>query len=396
LLFQIANHTFVEINFVMKTPFVFGKLALFSNFTDRENDLERLINNFESGVNTMLITPRRWGKSSLVKKAADIVESKNEKVKVCFVDVFDVRSEQQLYHILAEEVIKTTSTKIDEIGSFVQKFMKKLLPKISYSPDNMQEVSLGFDWNNFDRNASEVLDLAENIAKEKDINLIICFDEFQNIAGFENPLALQKKLRSHWQKHQNVTYCLYGSKRHMMMDIFTSASMPFYKFGDIMFLEKIAEDKWVTFLQEKFAETRKKINEQEARLIAQLVENHPYYVQQLAQLSWLRTKTTCKKSAIYESHDSLMLQLSLLFQNITDSLSGMQVNFMKALINGEERLSSKDVLNAYDLGTSANIAQIKKALANREIIDVVGAQINFTDPVYKKWLEKYYFKIKRV
>jgi hypothetical protein len=149
-------------------------------------------------------------------------------------------------------------------------------------------------------------------------------------------------------------------------------------------------------LQEKFAETKKKINEQEARLIAKLVENHPYYVQQLAQLSWLRTKITCKKSAIYESHDSLMLQLSLLFQNITDSLSGMQVNFMKALINGEERLSSKGVLNAYDLGTSANIAQIKKALANREIIDVVGTQINFTDPVYKNWLEKYYFKIKRV
>jgi hypothetical protein len=375
----------------MKTPFVFGKLALFSNFTDRENDLERLVNNFESGVNTMLISPRRWGKSSLVKKAADIVESKNKRTKVCFIDVFDVRSEQQLYQIIAEDIIRATSTKIDEIGIYVQKFMKRLLPKISYTPDNMQEVSLGFDWNTFDKNASEVLDLAENIAKEKEINLIICFDEFQNIAGFENPLALQKKLRSHWQKHQNVSYCLYGSKRHMMMDIFTSASMPFYKFGDIMFLEKIAEDKWVTFLQEKFLETKKKIHEAEARLIAQLVENHPYYVQQLAQLSWLRTKTTCKKAAILEAHDMLMLQLSLLFQNITDSLSTMQVNFLKALISGEQKLSSKEVLNAYELGTSANIAQLKKALANREIIDIVGSQIEFTDPVYKRWLEKYYF-----
>ena len=377
---------------IMKTPFIFGKLALFSNFTDRDDDLERLVNNFESGVNTMLISPRRWGKSSLVKKAADVVESKNKKIKICFIDVFDVRSEQQLYQVLADEVIKATSTRIEEIGSFVKMFMKKLLPKISYSPDNMQELSLAFDWNNFDRDASEILDLAENIAREKGEHLIICFDEFQNIAGFENPLALQKKLRSHWQKHQNVSYCLYGSKRHMMMDIFTSASMPFYKFGDIMFLEKITEDKWVTFLQEKFSETKKKIHEQEARLIAQLVENHPYYVQQLAQLSWLRTKTTCKKSAIIEAHDMLMLQLSLLFQNITDSLSTMQVNFLKALIVGEEKLSSKVVLDSYQLGSSANIAQLKKALANREIIDIVGAKIDFTDPVYKRWLEKYYFK----
>lgn len=379
----------------MKTPFIFGKLALFSNFTDRDTELVRLVNNFESGVNTMLISPRRWGKSSLVKKATDIVLKKNKKIKVCFIDVFDVRTEQQFYQVLAEEVIKVTSSKMDEIGSLIQKFMGKLLPKVSFSPDNMQEINLGFDWNELRRNASEVLDLAEKIAQEKGYSLLICFDEFQNIAGFDEPLAFQKRLRSHWQKHQHVSYCLYGSKRHMMMDIFTSPSMPFYKFGDIMFLEKISEENWVPFIQEHFTKTKKKINEKEARLIAQLVENHPYYVQQLAQLSWLRTKTTCKSAAVYESHDTLILQLSLLFQNITDSLSMTQVHFLKALVVGEKKLSSKEVLNKYDLGSSANISQIKKALANREIIDVVTDTISFTDPVYKEWLRRYYFKIKQ-
>lgn len=378
----------------MKTPFIFGKLALKPNFTDREADLERLLNNFESGVNTMLISPRRWGKSSLVKKATDIVQSKNSKIKVCFIDTFDVRSEYQFYQFLAEEVFKKTSTKLDEIADYIQRFMKKLLPKISYSPDNLQEISLGFDWNTFDKNASEVLDLAENIAQEKGYKIIVCIDEFQNISGFDDPLAFQKKLRSRWQKHQNVTYCLYGSKRHMMMDIFTSASMPFYKFGDIMFLEKISEDNWVSFIQRQFEETNKKINEREARRIAQLVENHPYYVQQISQLSWLRTKGTCKLDMVEESHDSLMLQLSLLFQNITDSLSTTQVNFLKALIAEEVKLSSKGVLDYYNLGSSANIAQLKKALANKEIIDIVGPKIEFTDPVYKAWLKKYYFKMK--
>ena len=379
----------------MKIPFVFGKLALFSNFTDRDDELVRLVNNFESGVNTMLISPRRWGKSSLVKKATHILQESNKKIKVCYIDVFDVRTEQQFYQVLAEEVIKATSSKIDEIGVLIQKFMGKLLPKVSFSPDNMQEIKLGFNWNELQRNASEVLDLAEKIAEEKGYSLLICFDEFQNIAGFEEPLAFQKKLRSHWQKHQHVSYCLYGSKRHMMMDIFTSPSMPFYKFGDIIFLEKISEDNWVPFIQERFLNTKKKINDKEARLIAQLVENHPYYVQQLAQLSWLRTKTTCKPAAVYESHETLILQLSLLFQNITDSLSMTQVNFLKALVVGEKKLSSKEVLSQYNLGTSANISQIKKALANREIIDIVTDVINFTDPIYKEWLKRYYFKMKQ-
>ena len=380
---------------IMKTPFVFGKLAVSSDFTDRTEDLIRIINNFESGTNTMLISPRRWGKSSLVKKAAEIVQDRNPKIKICFIDVFDVRTEQQFYQVLAEEVINATSSKLDEIGSLIQKFMGKLLPKISFRPENMDEISLGFDWQELTRNASEVLDLAEKIAKEKDYKLLVCFDEFQNVAAFEQPLAFQKKLRSHWQKHQNVSYCLYGSKRHMMMDIFTSSSMPFYKFGDIMFLEKISEDKWVPFIQGHFVETKKKIHEKEARLIARLVENHPYYVQQLAQLSWLRTKTTCKAAVVYESHETLMMHLSLLFQNITDSLSAMQVNFLKALVMEETKLSSKEVLDRYELVSSANISQLKRALANREIIDIVTDKINFTDPIYKEWLRRFYFKIKQ-
>ncbi|NPD83413.1 ATP-binding protein [Lentimicrobium sp. L6] len=378
----------------MKIPFVYGKLALFSDFTDRETELERLVNNFKSGVNTMLISPRRWGKSSLVVKAADRVIAKNKKVKVCFIDVFEVRTEAQFYQVLAEAVMKVTTSRIDEIGGYLQRFMSKLLPKISFSPDNMQEICLAFDWKDLQKHPSEVLDLAEKMAIEKKIEIVLCFDEFQNIAAFEHPLAFQKKLRSHWQKHQKVSYCLYGSKRHMMMDIFTSPSMPFYKFGDVFFLEKIKEDKWVPFIQSKFLESKKKIHEKDARLIAQLVENHPYYVQQLAQLTWLRTINTCKSPSIHDAHDTLMLQLSLLFQNITDSLSIMQVHFLKALVNGETRLSSKKILDTYDLGSSANISQLKKALANREIIDIVTNEVNFTDPVYKAWLKKYYFKIK--
>lgn len=379
----------------MKTPFIFGKLALFSNFTDREEEQKRLASNFVSGVNTMLISPRRWGKSSLVKKVADVVQQDNKKIKICFIDVFDVRSEEEFYQVIANEVMRVTSSKLEEIGNMAQKYMGKILPKISFSPDNMQEVTLSFDWDVLKKQASEILDLPEKIAQEKGVELIICIDEFQNIADFAEPLALQKKLRSHWQKHQKVSYCLYGSKRHMMMDIFTSPSMPFYKFGDMMFLEKISEENWIPFIQKQFAQTKKKINKKESILIAQLVENHPYYVQQLAQLSWLRTKSTCKMSAVLEAYDTLVLQLSLLFHNITDSLSNMQVNFLKALIKGESKLSSKVVLDKYKLGSSANISQLKKALANREIIDIVGHEINFTDPIYKEWLKRYYFKIKQ-
>lgn len=377
----------------MEAPFIFGKLAESKNFTNRQDEIDRLITNFESAINTTLISPRRWGKSSLVLRAAEEVTAKNKQIKACFVDVFDSRSEEQFYQSFAKEVLKSTSGKIEEIGDFAKKFLSKMIPKISFSPDNMQDISISLDWEELKRDPSEVLDLGEKIAKEKGIKLIICLDEFQGIADYKNSKAFQKRLRSRWQKHQNVSYCLYGSKRHMMMDIFTKQSMPFYKFGDLMFLEKISKEDWIPFIQSQFASTKKKIGDKEAGLIADLVECHPYYVQQLAQLSWLRTKTSCKKSVIYEAHDSLMMQLSLLFQNMTSDVSITQLNFLKALMSGEKKLSSKDVLTKYELGTSANISRVKKALANKEILDLFANKVTFTDPVYKAWLEKYFFKL---
>lgn len=377
----------------MEAPFIFGKLAESNNFTNRQDEIDRLITNFESAINTTLISPRRWGKSSLVLRAAEEVVAKNKQIKACFVDVFDSRSEEQFYQSFAKEVLSSTSGKLEEIGGFAKKFLSKMIPKISFSPDNMQDISLSLDWEELKRDPSEVLDLGEKIAKEKGIKLIICLDEFQGIADYKNSKAFQKRLRSRWQKHQNVSYCLYGSKRHMMMDIFTKQSMPFYKFGDLMFLEKIAKKDWVPFIQEHFVKTKKKIGAEEAGLIADLVECHPYYVQQLAQLSWLRTKTSCKKSVVYEAHDSLMMQLSLLFQNMTSDLTITQLNFLKAFVSGETKLSSKAVLNKYEIGTSANISRIKKALANKEILDLFANQTTFTDPVFKFWLKKYHFKI---
>ena len=193
------------------------------------------------------------------------------------------------------------------------------------------------------------------------------------------------------EHHQNVTYSLYGSKRHMLMEVFTSPSMPFYKFGDLIFLEKISAKYWKTFIVKRFKSTGKKISGKQALNIASLVNNHPYYVQQLAQLCWLRTEKDVTDSIINESISSLVMQLSLLFQSLTESLSTTQVNFLKALLDGVMQFSSKKTIEKYRLGTSANVIQIRKALFNREIIDEQAGKIEMLDPVYAIWLRDFYF-----
>jgi len=376
----------------METPFVFGKIASDKNFTDRKIETERLALNFISSVNTILISPRRWGKSSLVAKAADIASKKSRNIKFCFIDLNNVRSEEQFYQQLATKVLNASATKTRILIENSRKFFGRFIPNITISPDPATELKLGLDWKDVKKEPDDILNIAEKISSQNNFKFVVCIDEFQNISEFENPLDIQKKMRSHWQKHRNVSYCLYGSKRHMMMDVFTSPSMPFYKFGDIIFLDKISLKDWTPFIRKRFADTGKNIHRNNAGLIADLTDCHPYYVQQLAQQSWLRTDSVCSDEIVKKSFHDLVLQLSMLFQNLTDSLNTTQINLLKALIDNREQLSSQDTIQTYQLGTSANVIKIKKALIDKEIIDIRGKEIYFLDPLYKYWLKKYFFE----
>jgi uncharacterized protein len=376
----------------MNAPFIFGKLAVDQNFTNRSAEIIKLKQNFVSGINTILISPRRWGKSSLVKKAALEVEAEQKNMRVIYLDMFNIRTEEDFYKRLSEAVLKAGSGKLEESLSFIKKFLKQWFPKITVSPDAVQEMSLSLNWEDVKKNPDEILNLAESIAIEKQLKFVICIDEFQNLSNFSDPLGFQKKTRSHWQQQQHVTYCLYGSKRHMMMEVFTQQSMPFYKFGDLIFLTKIATDDWKVFIQQRFKSTNKNISEGQAERIAMFVENHPYYVQQLSQLCWYRTSVELLDEDIESAMESLVMQLCLLFQNVTENLVTTQVNYLKALIDEVKMLSSKEVINTYQLGSSANVSRIKDALINKEIIDdqAAGNPV-IQDPVYKYWLKNHYF-----
>lgn len=375
----------------METPFVFGKIATEKNFTDREQETAYLVKHFTSLINTIIISPRRWGKSSLVNKAAELAMEQDRDLRICRIDLFNVRNEEHFYSLLAQNVIAATSSRWEEAIENARNFFSRLVPKISIGSDPANEISIDFDWDEVKRNPDEVLDLAEKIARDKGLKIVVCVDEFQNIAEFTDPDYFQKRLRSHWQQHQHVAYCLYGSKRHMMLEVFTNSSKPFYKFGNLIFLNKIETSHLVEFFQSRFADTNKRITEEASTLIAALTDNHPYYAQQLAQLSWLRTEDVCTAEIVREAHAGLVEQLSLLFVTITETLTTQQLNYLRALIVGEKSISSTEVMHRYRISSPTSIARSKAALVKNDILDNQAGCYSFQDPIYAYWLKTQYF-----
>lgn len=377
----------------MEAPFIFGRIATDENFTDREKETEHLVNNFESLINTVIISPRRWGKSSLVHRAADIAMCADKNIRICTIDLFNVKTEEQFYTVLAQKLIQGTSSRWEEAVENAKKFFSRLVPKISVGAGPGSEISIDFDWEEMKSNPDEILDLSERIAEAKGVKIVVCIDEFQNIAEFEDPLFFQRRLRAHWQRHKKVSYCLYGSKRHMMMEVFTDSSMPFYKFGDIFFLNKIDTEHFIPFITERFSSTGKSITEDASRNIVSLADNHPYYVQQLSQLSWLRTSGQCDVETVVKAHLSLVEQLSLLFSNLMETLTFQQTCYLHALIAGEKSITSAETMYRYHISSATAASRSLKTLIKKDILDSTSGEISFQDPIFEYWLRHDYYQL---
>ena len=376
----------------MKLLFQYGKVAEGSSFINRVKEKQMLKNNILTGINTMLISTLRLGKSSLVKVAMSELEKENRDVKVCFIDAYTIKTEEDFYQTFTRELIKTTSNKWETWISTAKKYLKAFSPKISIGADPMTDFSIGLEWKTIKKNELELLNLPEKIAQAKKIKVVVCIDEFQNLAKIKDFESLEKKMRSVWQHQQNVTYCLYGSKRHMMMEIFNSSSKPFYRFGQIMFLTKIAENEWVKFIVNAFEITGKKISETLAVELVQMVDSHSWYVQQLAYFVWTLTEKEVNKKKLQQAIEQVIDANLPLYINECDALTASQLNLLLAIANNEQYLTAVETLNKYNIGTPQNVSKNKKMLQNRDIIEKTKDGFEFLDAVFKRWFLRIYSK----
>lgn len=369
----------------MEKAFIYGKSVEGNNFTDRDQETKRLKLDFENGINVILISPRRMGKTSLVKKVMKEVEV-NDKLRVVYMDIYDCRSEYEFYNRFASAIMKATSTRMEQILENIKRFLVRVSPKISFSPEPNSDFSLSLGITPKEYQPEEILSLPQIIAQEQGIHIVICIDEFQQIGEFPDSLTVQKRLRGAWQHLQDVSFCLFGSKKHLMMNLFQNKRMPFYQFGEMMMLNCIPTEKWVPFICSRFQSQGKQISEELAGKICQRVGNYSSYVQQLAWNVMAETDKVATEENFQSACTALVEQCSSLFVQQMQGLTSYQMNFIRALCSGIHKdFGSKQVKEQFDLGTKSNISRIQKALIEREIVEQSSDGYFLSDVVFEMW-----------
>lgn len=371
----------------MEQPFIFGVPADNPHFIGREKEMARLSANFRFGVNTVLISPRRWGKTSLVNRVAQSVKEKGR--MLVLMDIFPCRNEYDFYNTFSSAILKQTSSRIDEWKDLAKGFIERLTPKISVSPDPGADYSVSLGITPKTHTPEEILSLPEKIAERKGCELVVCIDEFQQVGEFPDSLEVQKRLRGVWQHQKHVSYCLYGSKLHMMTRLFLKKSHPFYRFGEVLNLEVIPLQTWIPYIQQRFALFGKQIDEHYVERICQTVEYQASYVQQLAYSVFLLSDKVVTDASFAQGVEDLLAQNANVFIEQTQSLTAYQMNFLRAIMDGVSGgFGEAAVRDAYNLGSPSNITRLKNSMIEKELVELTEKGIVLGDPVLKLWLKR--------
>ena len=373
----------------MEKSFVYGIAVTDYNFTGRKEETRRLIANFEGGINSILISPRRWGKTSLVDHVHR--QLKESDIIIVQLDIFGCKTEYDFYNALAVAVLKQTASKVQLWMDEARDFLVRLTPKIGIPIDPVSEISVSLGITPETHSPEEILNMVEVIAKRKNRHVVVCIDEFQQVGEFENTKQVQARLRSAWQHHHYTSYCLYGSKRHMMSKIFLNRSMPFYQFGDLLWLQKLPVSDWMDYIISHFEATGRHISEQMVMQICEAVDSYPSYVQHLSSilLNHLPQGGTVTEDMMPSAVSELISTNEALYMQQIEPLSGYQMNLLKAIVSGiHSGYNEKRVRSQFDLGSPSNMVRLRSALIERDLIYSEMRQLYITDPVFALWFRK--------
>lgn len=357
-------------------PFKFGTVVDEPYFINRKSELARVREILNSANHLILISPRRFGKTSLIKKALNNDERKNIFLDIQLTNSIEDFAAQYLRRIYS-------LFPIERIRKFILNF--RVVPNIALNPVN-NDIEISFQTGNENQPILEdVLNLLEKLSSPKQKTIVV-LDEFQDIDRIQK--GLDRTLRSIMQNHQNINYIFLGSQESMMREIFEKKKSPFYHFGQLMYLNKIEPKHFLLFIQKELGQICDDPMEI-ANEIMSFTNGHPFYTQQLAYLTWNlisqgQNKNEVVEKAISETiqiHDLDFERLWLTF-NTTDK---------KVLTNlcaaGHSPLSASGAQSIRIKASSTIFSSLKRLMENGYIIKTKG-NYEIDDPFFREWIIK--------
>lgn len=379
----------------MTNPFVYGEVVPDAAFVDRETELDRLVQDLAAGQKIFLISPRRYGKSSLVAQALD--RARRGGALAVEITVSSYSSYVAFLEGYARELL-SLETRLDRARSWFGGLLGTLRPQIRLEPDESGRgaIAVSFPAVRTDRDVSRlaqaVFALPGRIAETRGRRLAVALDEFQAIASF-NGGSVEHALRAAVQYQRQVGYIFSGSEP-TLMERMLGPSRPFYKAGPVMRLQKIPEDRFAQFIDARFRATKFRPVPNLGAAIVELAGNLPYDVQRLAHELWDDGRAAGIRSVGLDDLHATLLRLlgehDAIFEAAWQRLTLAQRAALRAAVleDGRELLAA-ETRARHRLGGASTVQASLSALIREDLLTREGTRYVVVDSLLREWVARH-------
>jgi uncharacterized protein len=385
-------------------PFVYGEVVPAAAFVDRETELERLTGDLLAGQKVFLISPRRYGKSSLVRQALRAVERHG--ALTVEVTVSSYSSYVAFLEGYARALL-SIETRLDRVRAWVRDMIGGVRPELRFEPDGTggSQLAVSFPAVRTDQDAArlaqDVFALPARIAAIRRRRMAVALDEFQAIGSFDGGAPADKASRMHQVEHalraavqrqRQVGYVFSGSEP-TLMERMLGRSRPFYKAGPVMRLQKIPADRFAAFLEARFRATRLRPAPGLGEAVVELAGNLPYDVQRLAHEVWDDVRAAGRKSVgpddLHSTLRRLLGEHDAIFEGLWQRLTlGQRAVLRAAVLEDGRELLSADVRARYRLSGPSTVQAALAALMREDILAREGSRYVVVDSLLREWVAR--------
>ncbi len=378
----------------MTNPFVYGEVVPASAFVDREEELARLTADLRNGQKIFLISPRRFGKSSLVRQA--LRSAQRGGALTVELTVSSYSSYVAFLEGYARALVGVES-RLDRARSWLRDLLSDVRPEVRLQPDGTGKSQLAVSFpsvrsdKDVSRLAQEVFALPGRITESRKRRMAIALDEFQAIGSF-NGGSVEHALRAAVQHQRDVGYVFSGSEP-ALMERMLGRSRPFYKAGPVMRLQRIPADRFEEFIDDRFRATGMKAAPGLAGSVVDLAGNLPYDVQRLAHEVWDDVRAAGRKTVdaddLHATLKRLLGEHETLFEGTWQRLTLAQRGALRAAVleDGRELLSA-DVRARYRLSGPSTVQASLTALVRDDVLAREGTRYTIVDSLFREWVAR--------
>jgi hypothetical protein len=366
-------------------PFSYGSIVKDDQFYDRKEECARIVKTLSGGNNLVMYAPRRFGKTSLAFKAIKELETKGF---ICiyfdFMPVFSPESFVRLYS-------KALSARQTDLEKFVRTFaslVKSVRPLLGFGTEGRPEFSIDFAGATVDETVvSQLLDVPGKMAGGKR-RIILFFDEFQEVEKLSS-IHFEDLLRSKIQQQKGVNYLFFGSKTHIMNELFNDRKRAFYNAASQMTIGYLPEQDSINYLQRKFSDSNIRLNTEVAGYMLKVTANIPHYIQLLAAEVWQYMINNCRDvtfEIVNDCADRILVLKNDYYMELFDRQSQSKKQLIQALAVSGKNIFSTAFISTHRLPGAATLQRAIKGLVQDGIVEKMNDEYFIADPFFKMFV----------